>query len=189
MTDLPADLPDLLRLACRSGKLRLYVSHGSPHGYKADLARSGQGWDAETDPDALEAITKVLAGQYGRMLERERAAAPDDEPADDDDDIIDWDEITDAVRNVLVLDKLTRDFPDAEIARLAAAIAEQIFPEPRPQQHETEYRYGEECRYCADTGNFYGDSELGPCGCERTRSDDDFAHLGSADIDIDGLIG
>lgn len=67
-----SDLPDLLRLACRTGKMRLNVCFSAQNGHQASLARSGQGWTVEHDRDALAAIEKVLRQQFGPMLERER---------------------------------------------------------------------------------------------------------------------
>lgn len=76
-TPFPHDLPDLLRLACGSGKLRLNVFHGASaeHGprYQANLANSGNGWTVDYRRDPLEAIAVVLRTRYGAMLERERA--------------------------------------------------------------------------------------------------------------------
>jgi hypothetical protein len=71
----PPDLPDLLRLACGQGKLRLNVWFGAEKGHQANLANSGQGWTVEYDRDCLEAITRVLRVRYGPMLERMRAGA------------------------------------------------------------------------------------------------------------------
>lgn len=71
---MTADLPDLLRLACRQGSLRLHVWHSAERGHQANLANSGQGWTVDHDRDPLEAIAKVLRTRYGSMLERERVA-------------------------------------------------------------------------------------------------------------------
>jgi len=78
-----SDLEDLLRIAARSGKLRLHVWHSSKNGFQANLARSGEGWTVDHSHDALTAITKVLRQQWGKVLERERAA-----PTVEDDDIM-----------------------------------------------------------------------------------------------------
>jgi hypothetical protein len=72
-----SDLPDLLRLACRTGKMRLNVCFSAQNGHQASLARSGQGWTVEHDRDALAAIEKVLRQQFGPMLERERQSRTD----------------------------------------------------------------------------------------------------------------
>lgn len=71
----PPDLPDLLRLACRQGRMRLNTVFSAANGHQANLARSGQGWTVDSDPDPLVAIEKVLRAQFGSMLERERAEA------------------------------------------------------------------------------------------------------------------
>jgi hypothetical protein len=86
----PPDLPDLLRLACRQGKMRLNVWFGAREngrGHQANLANSGDGWTVDYDADPLEAITKVLRVRYGKMLERERVGQDSDHtvhPAHDD---------------------------------------------------------------------------------------------------------
>jgi hypothetical protein len=69
----PVDLPDLLRLACGQGKMRLYTSFSAERGHQSALARTGDGWDSDADPDCLVSMTKVLRQRFGNMLERERA--------------------------------------------------------------------------------------------------------------------
>jgi hypothetical protein len=69
----PVDLPDLLRLACGQGKMRLYTSYSAERGHQSALARTGDGWDSDADPDCLVSMTKVLRQRFGNMLERERA--------------------------------------------------------------------------------------------------------------------
>lgn len=79
MTGFPLDLPDLLRAACASGKMRLHVGHSAERGHQANLANSGDGWTINYDRDPLEAIAKVLRTRFGRQVERQREAArPDD---------------------------------------------------------------------------------------------------------------
>lgn len=78
----PPDLPDLLRLACRTGKMRINTFFSAQNGHQASLARSGQGWTVDHDRDPLVAIERVLRQQFGPMLERERAekSAPRADP-------------------------------------------------------------------------------------------------------------
>jgi hypothetical protein len=82
----PPDLPDLLRLACRQGSMRLNLFFGARQdtgrGYQANLANSGNGWTVDYDGDPLEAMTKVLRTRFGKMLEREQVEVPDDDIAD-----------------------------------------------------------------------------------------------------------
>lgn len=75
----PADLPDLLRLACGQGQMRLNVGFGARANgrkHQANLANAGQGWTIDYDEDSLEAITKVLRARFGAMLERQRNPEP-----------------------------------------------------------------------------------------------------------------
>jgi hypothetical protein len=73
----PPDLLDLLRLACRQGRMRLNTSFGAGRGHQANLANSGSGWTIDSDPDPLEAIAKVLRIRFGKALERQRTGDPD----------------------------------------------------------------------------------------------------------------
>ena len=78
----PADLPDLLRLACGQGKMRLNVWFGARENgrkHQANLANSGNGWTIDYDEDPLEAITKVLRIRFGAMLERQRSGCTSEE--------------------------------------------------------------------------------------------------------------
>jgi hypothetical protein len=75
----PPDLPDLLRLACGQGQMRLNVWFGARENgrkHQANLANSGHGWTIDYDEDPLEAITKVLRIRFGAMLERQRRTDP-----------------------------------------------------------------------------------------------------------------
>lgn len=72
----PPDLPDLLRIACRQGKMRLNVGFSAANGHQANLANSGDGWTIHSDRDPLVAITEALRIRYGAMLERQRAGDP-----------------------------------------------------------------------------------------------------------------
>lgn len=76
--NFPSDLPDLLRLACGQGQMRLNVWFGAEKGHQANLANAGQGWTVEYDRDPLEAIAKALRVRFGAMLERQRQAGDDD---------------------------------------------------------------------------------------------------------------
>lgn len=67
------DLPDLLRIACAQGKMRLNVWHSAERGHQANLANTGDGWTCHSDRDPLVAIEAVLRVRYGKMLERKRA--------------------------------------------------------------------------------------------------------------------
>lgn len=80
MAEPHADLLDLLRLACSTGKLRLNVWHVGGKGHQANLARQvGDGWTIEHDEDPLVAIEKALRTQHGGWLDRlRRDAAADD---------------------------------------------------------------------------------------------------------------
>jgi len=73
----PADLADLLRIACAQGKFRLNVWFGNRpetgRGYQVNLANSGNGWSVLYHEDALEGIAKVLRQNFGAMLSREMA--------------------------------------------------------------------------------------------------------------------
>jgi hypothetical protein len=72
----PPDLPDLLRIACSQGKMRLHVSHSSQRGHQASLANAADGWTVSSNRDSLEAIIDVLRQRYGKMLDRQRAGDP-----------------------------------------------------------------------------------------------------------------
>lgn len=103
------------------------------------------------------------------------------------------DEVEEAIVDTLKWHPLTRDFSLYQLERLAEEIAETAWPFGRPVQHgdpdsegdiptraelyAVADRFKPECRYCADTGDFYGDPELGPCGCTPEE------------IDIAALIG
>lgn len=69
---MPEDLPDLLRIACAQGAMRLNVWFGSREngrGYQANLSDTGKAWTVEYDRDPLEAIAAALRIRFGRMLE------------------------------------------------------------------------------------------------------------------------
>lgn len=71
----PRDLPDLLRLACGQGQMRLNVFFGARANgrkHQANLANSGNGWTIDYDEDPLEAIARVLRIRFGAVLERQR---------------------------------------------------------------------------------------------------------------------
>jgi hypothetical protein len=72
-----ADLPDLLRIACAQGKMRLHVGFSAQRGHQASLANAADGWTVASNRDPLEAITDVLRQRYGKMLERQRAGRSD----------------------------------------------------------------------------------------------------------------
>lgn len=75
----PPDLPDLLRLACGQGQMRLNVWFGARANgrkHQANIANSGNGWTVDYDEDPLEAIAKVLRIRFGAMLERQRNPEP-----------------------------------------------------------------------------------------------------------------
>ena len=130
----PADLPHLLRLACAQGQMRLNVWFGSRdagRGYQVNLANSGQGWTVVYDPDALEGITEALRKCFGARLERMRAEAP----AEFADDTISPEEVEQAVGDALLS---FGHFHDNEIARMAAAVRDKLFPADRPPVHEDE---------------------------------------------------
>jgi hypothetical protein len=73
-----SDIPDLLRLACAQGKVRLNVGFSARDGHQANLANSGEGWTVHADHDPLVAIEAVLRTRFGKMLERERTGEPTD---------------------------------------------------------------------------------------------------------------
>jgi hypothetical protein len=77
VTAFPPDLPDLLRIACGQGKLRLNVWISAQSGHQANLANAGDGWTVHSDADPLVAITEVLRIRYGGMLERQRQGRTD----------------------------------------------------------------------------------------------------------------
>jgi hypothetical protein len=145
----PVDLPDLLRLACGQGKMRLYTSFSAERGHQSALARTGDGWDSDTDSDCLVSMTKVLRQRFGNMLEREREKnvssfsdtllshnmseaevaefinrGCDCEPADDDG--IGSDELEDGIAFALS----RRGFDDALIWAIVDEVMERIYGAP-----------------------------------------------------------
>lgn len=118
----PADLPDLLRVACKAqGRLRLHAIFSAELKWQAALANSGQGWTTDHNEDCLEAMTSVLRQRYGAMLERQRAAEP---PVEDDDgsDAAQW-EIEDGVMFALT----RRGFSDDDAATITEEVLDRIW--------------------------------------------------------------
>lgn len=77
----------------------------------------------------------------------------------------------------------TSHLSEHEMWRFAEGVYDIAWPlDPPDYLHEAEMTTAKAvgiggCRYCADTGHFYGDPELGPCGCTPEE------------IDIEALIG
>lgn len=92
-------------------------------------------------------------------------------------------DVEDALVFVLKRHAATQHLSEHEMWRFAEAVIEVAWPTEQPDYlHDAEMTTAKAvgiggCRYCADSGHFYGDPELGPCGCALEE------------IDVEALIG
>lgn len=133
----PPDLPDLLRVAAKRGKVRLYLQYASTEAeggrWEAAIANSGEGWTVEHHPDFLEAMHRVLVTKCGPQLAHLRGTDPAFKLPDDDG--ITPEDIEQAVIDVLGSGDKALPF---SLAHVAEAIAEKLFPVERPKVHAVE---------------------------------------------------